>query len=67
MATDDPRRQGEGMTRPRLRHRSRSSRAAVAMPPGALAALLPLPLLMGGCASDEDELSTAGSDLALPA
>ena len=54
------------MSRPRLRHRSRASRTAVAMPPGALAALLPLPLLMGGCVSDEDEL-TPGSDLALPA
>ena len=53
------------MSRPRLRHRSRASRTT-AMPPGSLAALLPLPLLMGGCVSDEDEL-TPGSDLALPA
>ena len=66
MATDEAPHQSEGMSRPRLRHRSRASRTAVAMPPGALAALLPLPLLMGGCASDEDEL-TPSSDLALPA
>lgn len=43
------------MSRPRLRHR-RADRAAAALPPGSLAAILPLPLLMGGCASDEDEL-----------
>lgn len=57
------------MSRPRLRH-LRSDRptgsSRSAMPPGSLAAILPLPLLMGGCASDEDELDLA-APLALPA
>jgi hypothetical protein len=54
------------MSRPRLRHRSRASRTTIALPPGSLASILPLPLLMGGCASDEDELP-ATVDFALPA
>ena len=48
------------MSRPRLRHRNRT----LVVPPGSLAAILPLPLLMGGCVSDEDELQV---DVALPA
>jgi hypothetical protein len=51
------------MSRPRLRHRART----FAVPPGSLAAILPLPLLMGGCASDEDELQADTSTLARPA
>jgi hypothetical protein len=51
------------MSRPRLRHRART----FAVPPGSLAAILPLPLLMGGCASDEDELQVDTPSLARPA
>lgn len=45
------------MSRPRLLHRrSRRADAPLRAMPGSLAAILPLPLLIGGCVSDEDEL-----------